>query len=167
MKYDIETIVDTKTEISPLDAAIENSIKKELEDNSLFLGNYVSQLHYDENNQTFLVQHPKLDQVTIEVKRGISQISAEEVGCEFLVTCDRGEVTKPILLNKLTQLSISDERRLPNEKRIISAESELTLKCGKSSITLSENGKVVIRGSYILSRSSGANKIRGGSISLN
>jgi hypothetical protein len=41
------------------------------------------------------------------------------------------------------------------------------LRCGKASITLTSAGKVLIRGTYVLSRSSGVNKIKGGSIQLN
>ena len=35
------------------------------------------------------------------------------------------------------------------------------------SITLTGAGKVLIRGAYVLSRSSGVNKIKGGSVQLN
>jgi hypothetical protein len=41
------------------------------------------------------------------------------------------------------------------------------LRCGKSSITLTRAGKVLIEGEYISSRSSGVNRIKGGSIQLN
>jgi hypothetical protein len=49
----------------------------------------------------------------------------------------------------------------------IGAEREIVLRCGKASLTLTRSGKIVLRGTYILSRSSGPNKIKGGSIQLN
>jgi hypothetical protein len=50
---------------------------------------------------------------------------------------------------------------------IVSAKEELVLRCGKASITLTKAGKVMIKGSYLLSRSSGVNRIKGGSVQLN
>lgn len=49
----------------------------------------------------------------------------------------------------------------------ITAERQLVLRCGAASITLTRAGKVLIRGKYLLSRSSGVNRIKGGSIQLN
>ena len=53
------------------------------------------------------------------------------------------------------------------KKLKIDADEELTLQCGKSSITLTRSGKVIVRGTKIVSRASGENKIRGAQISLN
>ena len=49
----------------------------------------------------------------------------------------------------------------------LTAEREIVLRCGKASITLTRAGKVLIRGEYIFSRSTGVNKIKGGSVQLN
>ena len=51
--------------------------------------------------------------------------------------------------------------------RTIAAGESLTLSCGKASITLTKAGKVLIEGEYVLSRSRGANRIRGGSVQIN
>lgn len=47
------------------------------------------------------------------------------------------------------------------------AETEIVLRCGKSSITLTRAGKIIISGEYVVSRSSGVNRIRGGSVQIN
>ena len=47
------------------------------------------------------------------------------------------------------------------------AKEQIVLRCGKSSITLTRSGKVLIRGAYLLNRSSGVNKIKGGSVQIN
>jgi hypothetical protein len=49
----------------------------------------------------------------------------------------------------------------------LDADKEATIVCGKSSIHLRKDGRVVIRGARILSRSSGTNKIRGASVMIN
>jgi hypothetical protein len=41
------------------------------------------------------------------------------------------------------------------------------LRCGQASVTLTKAGKVLIRGTYVSSRSSGVNRIKGGSVQLN
>lgn len=56
--------------------------------------------------------------------------------------------------------------QLPNDA-VIEARNSLTLRCGKSSITLHANGKIVLRGEYILSDAEGINRIAGGQIELN
>ena len=47
------------------------------------------------------------------------------------------------------------------------AKEEIVLRCGKASITLTKAGKVLIRGAYLLHRSSGVNRIKGGSVQIN
>ena len=41
------------------------------------------------------------------------------------------------------------------------------MRCGEASITLTRAGKVLIRGAYVLSRSSGANRIKGAAVEIN
>ncbi|WP_188151026.1 DUF6484 domain-containing protein [Teredinibacter waterburyi] len=49
----------------------------------------------------------------------------------------------------------------------IDAKEQIVLQCGESSITLTKSGKIMIRGKYVLSRSSGVNRILGGSVQVN
>jgi hypothetical protein len=53
------------------------------------------------------------------------------------------------------------------DELLIDADHKLTLRCGKSSITLYPNGKIVLRGEYILSDAEGVNRLAGGRIELN
>ncbi len=52
-------------------------------------------------------------------------------------------------------------------KLTIEAKDEISLKCGDASITLTKDGKISIRGKYILNRSSGVNRVLGGSVEIN
>lgn len=49
----------------------------------------------------------------------------------------------------------------------LQAREEIVLRCGKSSITMTSAGKIIIRGAYVSSKSSGANRIKGGSVQIN
>lgn len=53
------------------------------------------------------------------------------------------------------------------EHLVISAAEQITLQCGESSITLTAAGKIILRGKYIVSRSSGVQRIKGGSVQIN
>ena len=53
------------------------------------------------------------------------------------------------------------------ERIVLSAEKEIVLQCGEASITLTRAGKIIIRGAYVSSRSTGVNRIQGGSVEIN
>lgn len=55
----------------------------------------------------------------------------------------------------------------PVEKLSLEGKQEVVLKCGDASITLTQNGKILLRGKYVVSRSSGVNRILGGSVQVN
>jgi len=49
----------------------------------------------------------------------------------------------------------------------ITSDKELVLQCGKAKIALRADGRIAILGGYVLSRSTGVNKIKGGSVQIN
>lgn len=49
----------------------------------------------------------------------------------------------------------------------IEAGEELILQCGAGSITLTRDGRVIMRGEHVLSRARGTNRIKGGSVAIN
>jgi len=59
------------------------------------------------------------------------------------------------------------EVTVDGEKITFDARDQIVIKCGKSSITLTRAGKIIIRGAYLLNRSSGVNRIKGGSVQIN
>jgi len=50
---------------------------------------------------------------------------------------------------------------------VIEARQEILLRCGKGYILIREDGRIVIKGTDLLSRSSGINKIKGGAVRIN
>jgi hypothetical protein len=59
------------------------------------------------------------------------------------------------------------ELEVDGETVRLSAEHVIELRCGKSSLLLRRDGKIVLSGDYVVSASRGPNKIRGATISLN
>lgn len=61
----------------------------------------------------------------------------------------------------------TDAPSLPADELLLEARQRIILRCGKSSLTLYANGKIALRGEYILSDAEGVNRIVGGQIELN
>ncbi|SFU99418.1 DUF6484 domain-containing protein [Pseudoduganella namucuonensis] len=117
----------------------------------------------------------------IVAARSAVPLRREQIGMEVVVVFEGGAPARPIILGVLrrdagetgvtadadawpplqVQVQVDDDRLL------ISAEREIVLRCGDASLTLTRAGKVLIRGSYILSRSSGYNKIKGAAVDIN
>lgn len=107
--------------------------------------------------------------------RSTSQLQGEDVGCEVALMFEGGDPRLPLIMGKIqhaaVEKSTEQERsalaELDGESIVLSARQNITLKCGKASITLTKAGKVILRGAYLLSRSSGVNRIKGGSVQIN
>ena len=99
--------------------------------------------------------------------------AAAECRQEALVTYHNGDPDRPIVIGLLRPLDASAHQAAPvtamidNETICFEAKKQIVLKCGKASITLTRAGKVLIRGAYVLTRSSGVNRIKGGSVQIN
>jgi hypothetical protein len=106
-----------------------------------------------------------------------------------LLVFDRGDVQLPIIIGvladdttvadghaDLTAPSSAPAKHIEGPtlvtsvdgKRVkVSAEEEIVLECGEASITLRRNGRLIIRGAYVETRSRGTNRIRGGTVRIN
>ena len=105
-----------------------------------------------------------------------------EIGREVALLFEGGAPHRPIIMGLIqhperiqstSSESICSEPQNPmdaevdGERLVFTAKKEIVLRCGKASITLTRAGKVLIRGAYLLSRSSGVNRIKGGSVQIN
>ena len=109
-------------------------------------------------------------------------VGKADVGGEAVLVFEGGDRRRPIILGVLKEPGgVGQEREAVwtvetvsrrdagkgEARRTVTAEKELVLQCGKASIILTNAGKILIRGAYILSRSSGVNRIKGGSVQIN
>jgi len=100
-------------------------------------------------------------------------VRQQDVGKEAVLLFEDGDPERPILIG-LVQPPNSCELdagkvdvTIDGSRLTLTAEQEITLRCGEASITLTREGKVLIKGAYLLSKSTGPNRIKGGSIHLN
>jgi hypothetical protein len=112
----------------------------------------------------------------IVLAQTIIPLLREQIGSQVLVLFDRGEVRRPIVIGLLQQARPSSTRsaaaplvsvQSDEQRLVLMAEREIELRCGDASITLTRAGKILIQGNYILSRSSGYNKIKGAAVDIN
>ena len=107
--------------------------------------------------------------------RTTSILTEEHIGREVALLFEAGDPMSPIVIGPILHTATSENTiakqpwsaDVDGERIMLSAKSEIVLKCGKASITLTKAGKVLIRGAYVLNRSSGVNRIKGGSVQIN
>lgn len=107
--------------------------------------------------------------------RTVVDLHGPHIGSKVVLMFEGADLDRPIVMGVLREdegWPLADrpgqvEVDIDGERLIVSAREQLVLRCGKASITLTKAGKVLIQGSYVLSRSSGVNRIKGGSVQLN
>jgi uncharacterized protein DUF6484 len=96
------------------------------------------------------------------------------IGRDVVLMFEDGDPRRPLVLGCLRQQAAplpespgNVEVDTDGERLLVCAKEQLVLRCGKASITLTKAGKILIQGAYVSSRSSGVNRIKGGSVQLN
>lgn len=107
-------------------------------------------------------------------------VGRDTLGEEVLLVFEAANVLKPIIIGVLQSSKTPDEKtqckpgqrssvsvECDGERVMLTAEKEIVLRCGEASLTLTRAGKILLKGTYVLSRSSGVNRIKGGSVQIN
>lgn len=97
--------------------------------------------------------------------RAMAPLGPEDVGREVALLFEGGDPAHPVIMGKMH--APRAEVKNDGERIEIRAQKEIVLACGDASITLTKAGKILIRGAYVLSRSSGVHRIQGGSVQIN
>lgn len=88
---------------------------------------------------------------------------AKCVGCRVILGFVEGDEDHPVVLGLLDAPRAEPE---PEVLRIASGR-ELVIECGEAKIALRADGRVEIRGTHLVSRSSGPNKVKGATVHIN
>jgi hypothetical protein len=153
-------------------ASLANSAKQTTLIHGVLVGRLVA---LAEDGLTPLVSFPAQPGTTALPARSTVDLQPAHIGRELVLMFEAGCADKPIvtgLLRGATNLPEAApagqvEIDADGQRLLISAQEQVVLRCGKASITLTKAGKVIIQGAYISSRSTGINRIKGGSVQLN
>lgn len=107
--------------------------------------------------------------------RSTIDLHGAHIGRQVVLVFEHGDPLRPIVTGVLRDAAVAVPESAPGQVEIdadgrcmqVSAREQLVLRCGKASITLTKAGKVLIDGSYVLSRSTGVNRLKGGSVQVN
>ncbi len=97
---------------------------------------------------------------------------ADAVGRQVALLFAEGNGARPVIVGLVRPPSEpvpggAKLAELDGERLVLKAKQEIVLECGRASITLTRAGKVLIRGAYFSSRSSGVYRIKGASVDIN
>lgn len=108
---------------------------------------------------------------------------AAREGQEALLVFEDGRLDRPILVALLASVTpqldallaspspaaapAKADARLDGRRVVVEAGKELVLRCGKASLTMTEDGKVSLRGFQIVTQADGVQKIRGAKVQIN
>ncbi len=132
------------------------------------------------------VDYPGNPGDVVSARIGVSPDETLAVDCEVLLVFppdDEGPIICGVVRDRLLHAGrhgvksngakSNGVKALPVEtvvdgKRIVlDGREEIVLRCGKGSITLRKDGKIVVKGTHIVSRATGMNRIKGGSVAVN
>jgi hypothetical protein len=85
-----------------------------------------------------------------------------------LLVFENGDIRRPIVAGVIRETNGEMPRTSRDRNEVVlEASKQFTLVCGESSITLRSDGRIIVKGTEILSRASRTNKIRGASVVIN
>jgi hypothetical protein len=128
-----------------------------------------------EPNQGILIEvsgskSPVLAQSLVELTE-LQLARAVSVRQPVLVTFEDGNLQKPVILGLLAAIparAVAPPSAPENdEKLVLHSRESIELRCGDASLTLRKDGKVVLRGTNVISRSTGENRVTGASLHFN
>jgi Domain of unknown function (DUF6484) len=131
---------------------------------------------FDLQENPLLSGVPDLPGEIVTARSTVSLVRAQ-VGSMVVVVFEDSDRRRPIVIGALQERQAATDGpsapaqvaavRADGERLILSAEREIVLRCGDATISLTRAGKVVIKGKYIISRSTGYNRIKGAAVDIN
>ncbi len=108
----------------------------------------------------YLVDHPLNNSGDLVIATTRITLDASCIGREVAMIFEGGDLKRPIITGLMHIHELLDSRE-------ISAKEEIIIRCGKAFIQMKKDGTIRINGTSIVSRASGNNDMKGGSINLN
>ncbi|WP_233713145.1 DUF6484 domain-containing protein [Amaricoccus solimangrovi] len=98
--------------------------------------------------------------------RSLTPLDLSLVGAEVALMFEEGDPSRPLILGPLLEPAGPVVLR-DGERVRVTASERIELRVGKASLIMEKDGHITIRGTYLVSQASAANRVRGGSVHLN
>ena len=117
-----------------------------------------------------LVVFPGNPRETAVAARSLAELTSDMIGAEGALLFQDGDPGRPLIVGRI--VDPQQRSNIPHiirdgEQMRITANERIELRCGKATIVMEKDGHITIRGTYVTSHASAANRIRGGSVNLN
>lgn len=130
---------------------------------------------FADHGATPLVVYPGQPGTAAIAARSVVDLRGAHIGRQVVLVFEEADALRPLVMGCLQAAAAWPLEDKPaqvevdadGQRLVVSAKNEITLRCGQASITLTRTGKVLIRGTHVVSRSSGVNRVRGGSVQIN
>ncbi len=123
-----------------------------------------------EEGQIFVTFEGAPTDVAVPARTTVA-ISSADIGREVALVFVHGAPEEPVItgLFRTGDDKLSDDLvvKVDGEVVKIRGDKRIVLECGKASITLTDDGKVLVRGTYFLAQSSGITQLQGRILRLN
>jgi len=130
---------------------------------------------FADSGATPLITYPDQPGVAAQRARATLDLHAAHIGRSAVVMFENGDPSQPIIVGCLHAPGASEVARLPGhveidvdgQRLVVSAKDRIVLRCGKASLTLTREGKLILQGEYVSSQSAGVLRLKGGSVQIN
>lgn len=114
-----------------------------------------------------LVSHPLCPAPMLA--RSLAAPGTLAAGDAVALMFEAGDPARPILMGRMAALPGLGDLTITSdaEQTVISHPRKLVLRCGKASVSLDAEGRVQLRGDYVLSLARAVNRIAGGAVKVN
>lgn len=138
----------------------------------------------------FLVSVEKNGQIVVDYPdntvrplraRSIINLTMIDENKEILLTFENGNPQLPIIIGLIQKQPVITETSkevllyrekvkdisIDGERIIFDAKKEIVLRCGEGSVKIRKDGKIIIKGTNLVSRAKATNKIKGAAVNIN
>ncbi len=155
---------------APLDAAVSSSPDRRI--GGVVIGALVG---FSDAGSTPLVTYDDQPGMAALPAHSVVDLDGAHIGRRVVLMFEEGDPYRPIVMgcvqeacsNRLAASTGQVVVDADGDRLTVSARDRIVLRCGKASITLTREGKLILQGAYVSTQSSGVLRIKGGSVQIN
>jgi hypothetical protein len=114
-----------------------------------------------------LVDFPDNPHGTPLPARSTLALPTDAVDRPVVLLFEGNELRRPIVIGVVQPPALTPVATIDDREVVLEGKERIELRCGKAKIVLTSDGKILVKGTDIVSRSEGPNRIKGASVQIN